>query len=153
MNQQKRKEPTASGRLFLAFKMIGKEKESCKGLKTRAKSVFKRYMLLIAIGIAYMVFCRTTGLSLSCPFHALTGLDCPGCGITRLFLSFAEGDLTGAFLANEALFICGPFLLAMLFFQDLHWIFYSEKKELPRSFVCFLLIVFALFTIWRNFFK
>jgi hypothetical protein len=32
-----------------------------------------------------------------CPFHALTGLPCPGCGATRAVLALARGDIAGAF--------------------------------------------------------
>lgn len=32
-----------------------------------------------------------------CPVHALTGHDCPGCGMTRAILALARGDLAGSF--------------------------------------------------------
>jgi len=32
----------------------------------------------------------------SCPFRALTGIPCPGCGMTRSFLALTNGDLAGA---------------------------------------------------------
>jgi hypothetical protein len=31
-----------------------------------------------------------------CLFHAVTDIDCPGCGMTRAFLRLAQGDLAGA---------------------------------------------------------
>lgn len=31
-----------------------------------------------------------------CVFHRLTGMDCPGCGMTRAFLALAHGDVAGA---------------------------------------------------------
>ena len=33
----------------------------------------------------------------ACPFHALTGLPCPGCGTTRAALALARGDVFSAF--------------------------------------------------------
>ena len=32
-----------------------------------------------------------------CPFHALTGVPCPGCGTTRAALALARGDVPAAF--------------------------------------------------------
>jgi hypothetical protein len=32
----------------------------------------------------------------ACPFHAFTGLPCPGCGTTRAVLALARGDVAGA---------------------------------------------------------
>lgn len=31
-----------------------------------------------------------------CPMKALTGWDCPGCGLTRSFVAFAHGDVAGS---------------------------------------------------------
>lgn len=158
MNDTKRKKPSAFGRFLFTAKDIASHSEAderrlATERQIRVKVVFKRYILLLAAGFSYLFFCRTTGLSLPCPFHAATGLDCPGCGITRLMLALSEGDLAGAFHANEAIFILGPILCIFLLRDDLHWILQGERKEPPRPFVLFLLIAFAVFTIWRNFLR
>jgi hypothetical protein len=31
---------------------------------------------------------------IACPFKALTGIDCPGCGFQRSFISLVQGDLS-----------------------------------------------------------
>jgi hypothetical protein len=49
-----------------------------------------------------------------CPFRALTGLPCPGCGMTRAFCSLGHGDLSGAFGYNAL----APFVFAAAL---LHW--------------------------------
>jgi hypothetical protein len=36
----------------------------------------------------------------ACPFYAMTGLWCPGCGLTRAAHSLFRGDLAGAFGFN-----------------------------------------------------
>ena len=39
-----------------------------------------------------------------CPFKALTGLPCPGCGITHAFLALGRLDFAGAWAANPLVF-------------------------------------------------
>jgi Protein of unknown function (DUF2752) len=48
-----------------------------------------------------------------CMFKRMTGMGCPGCGMTRCFISLAHGDLRAAWRYNPA----GPLLFAMLAFQ------------------------------------
>ena len=43
-----------------------------------------------------------------CPFRALTGLPCPGCGLTRSWVHLMHGDVSGAFTYN----VFGPLTLA-----------------------------------------
>ena len=40
-----------------------------------------------------------------CPFKALTGLQCPGCGGTRALHALLHGDVAGAFALNPMLFV------------------------------------------------
>jgi hypothetical protein len=43
-----------------------------------------------------------------CPFRAVTGLPCPGCGMTRAFCSIGHGDFASAFGFNPL----APFVFA-----------------------------------------
>ncbi len=43
-----------------------------------------------------------------CPFRAVTGLPCPGCGMTRAFCAMGHGDVAGAFGFNAL----APFVFA-----------------------------------------
>jgi hypothetical protein len=56
-----------------------------------------------------------------CPFHYLTGFDCPGCGITRSLVSFFVGDPVLSFYFHPF----GPLIgLGVLYF-----VVCSFKKE------------------------
>ena len=46
------------------------------------------------IGAVYLAFFL---LGVGCPIKFATGISCPGCGITRAFMSLAVGDFAAAF--------------------------------------------------------
>lgn len=48
-----------------------------------------------------------------CVFHVLTGLYCPGCGMTRALHALAHGDPASAFAMNPLLVLSLPLLLWM----------------------------------------
>ena len=48
-----------------------------------------------------------------CTMRRLTGLNCPGCGLTRSFIALAHGDLRSAWSYNAA----GAFWFAAIAFQ------------------------------------
>ena len=42
----------------------------------------------------------TAGFFPQCPLHSLSGLSCPGCGLTRAFHAFFHGDILTALQFN-----------------------------------------------------
>ncbi len=50
-----------------------------------------------------------------CPFRALTGFTCPGCGSTRGMHQLLHGNFLAAFEFNPLLLLALPFLLYALF--------------------------------------
>ena len=49
----------------------------------------------------------------ACFFYRTTGLDCPGCGLTRSFISFGHGDLAASWRFNPA----GPIMFLIMVAQ------------------------------------
>lgn len=49
-------------------------------------------------------------LGIPCIFYKITGLKCPGCGITRMLLSIWKLDFRSAYEANQMIFILQPVL-------------------------------------------
>jgi len=62
-----------------------------------------------------------------CPFHAITGLFCPGCGITRALHALVHFDLVRA-LAMNALVVLSLPLLAVMAVQG-----FTQRALLPKS--------------------
>lgn len=53
-------------------------------------------LILAAIPLVFLVLEDTTPFHWVCPFHALTNLPCPGCGMTRALISLAHLDVVEA---------------------------------------------------------
>lgn len=59
-----------------------------------------------------------------CPFYAITGVPCPGCGLTRAGISLLQLDFAGAFALNPAIYLvaltAGFALLSLLLKKTWH---------------------------------
>lgn len=86
-------------------------------MRGRRNKFIKRASLILGIGLAYALFCGITKWYLPCPFHAVTGLYCPGCGVSRMCMSLLRLDLHGAWRANSALLLLAPLLGGLLLKQ------------------------------------
>lgn len=56
---------------------------------------FRQRLTFLAIGA--LVLLAWVLLRLPCPIRALTGIPCPGCGMSRAWLAFVRLDLAAAF--------------------------------------------------------
>ena len=72
--------------------------------------------LTLAVGSTYLFIFEPgkSGLFLVCPFFALTGFACPGCGTTRGLHHLLHGDVIGAFRFNPLMMLMLPILLYAL---------------------------------------
>ncbi len=69
------------------------------------KNILKIYATVFIVGILYYIFIKLTGLSLPCYIYKYTGMCCPACGITRMFLALAKFNIPLAFSSNPIMFI------------------------------------------------
>lgn len=103
------------------------------------------FALLIS-GILYLkVISPTFNIHIPCIFNKITGLDCPGCGMTRASLSLLDGDIYQAFRWNMLVFILAP-LLGIYLTLEAKNIFTKQNKIIMGS----MLVLTGLFFILRN---
>lgn len=69
--------------------------------------------MVVLAGILYGVFVKATSFGIPCMFHLITGLKCPGCGVTRMAVALLQLDVAGAFEANPAVLVLSPVFLAV----------------------------------------
>src|SRR6478752_8420222 len=88
-----------------------------------------------------------------CPFYALTGLYCPGCGGLRAVNDLTDGDLVGAASSNLAFVVALPFILVGLAL----WVLgrwqgrsYAPPMSVVRPVAYVSLALLAVFTVLRN---
>ena len=118
---------------------------------SRLKSVGLKYGTILSLALSYIMLCRFVGHGLlPCPFRLLTGLECPGCGSTRMFMALVDGDINGAFAANPALLAALPVLVAIVFYDEWRWVKSAERVSPPPWLTAGLLIYFLIFGIVRN---
>lgn len=94
----------------------------------------------------------TAGFFPACPFHALTGLNCPGCGLTRGFHALLAGDVSTALHFNALLPVY--LLLFLYLFVSLALIFirgrgFEFRAFSPRALYAFLVLTLIFFAV-RN---
>lgn len=94
-----------------------------------------------------------------CPTYTVTGLYCPGCGMTRAGMSIIQGDFASAFSHHpfSLLFAMGwIFFLVLLFIPD------AQRKDISAKFakieekfpiILMLFIVFLFFGLARVIFQ
>jgi len=86
-----------------------------------------------------------------CPFHATTGLYCPGCGSARVLHALAHGDFRAACGNNIFIVVLAPFLLAWAAISLWRALRHNQPPlRAPLGAARILLIAIVAFWIARN---
>lgn len=110
----------------------------------KAKIILKRILfhLLIVAGIGGY-FLLLNFLHISCPFRAVTGIPCPGCGMTRSTLALLTFDIKGFLYYNPMVALLLPAL-----FVAFHYRTRMLKIIPPRVVTVYLIASAALFLLF-----
>ncbi|HIQ61434.1 MAG TPA: DUF2752 domain-containing protein [Candidatus Enterenecus faecium] len=118
----------------------------------RLRRLLTGLLLMVAVGAGYALWVNLTHLSIPCPFHAITGLQCPGCGVTRMCLALLRLDVSGAWKANPVLLLLLPLLGGLLGYRA---VVYVRRGSVPTARWETLVwsgmaVVLLLWGVWRN---
>lgn len=86
-----------------------------------------------------------------CPFHKLTGLNCPGCGSTRAMHEMLHGHILAALRCNALVMLTLPFVMWMVARHLIgRWRGQQRTLEFQTNWLWIFLGVTIVFTVLRN---
>ncbi|PQV64357.1 Protein of unknown function (DUF2752) [Abditibacterium utsteinense] len=85
------------------------------------------------------------GLPSICPFHNLSGLPCPACGLTRAFVCCAHGQLAAAFVYHPL----GPILFGAASFFVGNALLNRPAPRISNRLLIFCAVFFGVFWVLR----
>ena len=104
--------------------------------------------LILVLLLAYTN--STFHIGLVCPLNNMFGIDCPGCGGTRMLVAILHGQFTKAMNYNAFLFVTAIPALMCYLVESIYWIntgrIYKETTILKWVW----LISFFIFGVLRN---
>lgn len=99
----------------------------------------------------YLVDPAQPGHYPTCPFFAITGLDCPGCGTARGLHQLLHGHVAAAMDYNVFLVLLGPLLVAVWLVEVARTAGWRGRVPSAPGFVMKAVpVVIALFWVVRN---
>ena len=101
-------------------------------------------IIFVVIGFCFLLLYLKLGIYIPCLFRKFTGFYCPGCGITRMFLSILQLDFYQAFRYNPLVFML---FVGVILFKILRFNFSKKSKEYASY---FLLVVVIFYGVFRN---
>lgn len=98
-------------------------------LPASAAPVAATVTTLAAATVLHRIDPYSPGHHPTCPFLAITGFFCPGCGALRAAHDLLHGDVVGALARNPAAVLALPYLALAL----ATWVLRSAGRQAPRS--------------------
>ncbi len=122
-------------------------------MKERRNKVLRTFAVLAVAGVLYGLITGWLGFGIHCPVHYFTGFKCPGCGVSRMFISLMKLDFKSAFEANRLLLVTLPVIASLLFVYFFRYIKTGSRKISKAENIIYivLIILFLIFGVVRNF--
>ena len=120
--------------------------------KTRLQKLTIALIAVLLCGLLYFLFVSLTGWGIPCPFRLVTGLKCPGCGITTLLVELFHFNFEAAFWANPLTFCLLPFFVALIVYLCVIYV-RKGSLQLPNwmtGVVIAVVVLYVIFGVVRN---
>lgn len=120
--------------------------------KPRVYRALALWLGLPLLGICYGLLISRIGFGIPCLFRLVTGLKCPGCGMTHMALCLLRGDLSGAFYENPVVLMLLPIGLILAIRLTVRYLRTGNKRltKWENRVVIAMIVLLIGFGIARN---
>ena len=121
-------------------------------MKKRICRLLTRCAIVLLVGLLYYLFVVITTIKIPCFFYVLTGLYCPGCGVTRMSVALLQLDFERAFYYHPVLLCSLPLLGVCFGYQALRYVKTGETKLLwwQNTIIWLVIVALVSFCVYRN---
>ena len=107
---------------------------------------------LLLLGLLYAAFVGATGFGIPCVFRLITGLQCPGCGVSRMCMALLRLDFRAAWRANPAVTALLPLGAAVAADMSVRYVRTGSSRpdKFCNAAMIFMLAVLLVFGVARN---
>lgn len=98
--------------------------------RRRMRQVLLVVLVVTALGIGYALLVRR-GIGIPCLFHTITGLRCPGCGISRALSVLAVGRIDQFLRYNPLAPLIALYIAFVGFFTAKNYVLYATASYHP----------------------
>lgn len=122
-------------------------------MKKRIFNIISTIVLCIFFIYGYLFLYQKYNIGIPCIIHEITGLYCPGCGITRCLFALVQGEFHKAFMYNQLIVLLLPILAIYYTLNTYYYITGKDNimiKKIPNYVYIILLIIVISFGIIRN---
>lgn len=121
-------------------------------MKKRIIKVITVSASLIFAGCAYAFLNVYFGFSIPCMFNKITGLQCPGCGVSRMCISLLKLDFEAAFKYNPVIMCMLPIGFVMVINGIRRYVLTGVNRisESENILMIVMIVVLLIFGIVRN---
>lgn len=107
------------------------------------KNDLKRLAIPIFILIPYFILMQLV-FGTVCPFKAITGINCPGCGLTHSVIYFFMGRFPESFHSNQSVLL---WILSITLFIIDRYIYKLKKNIVYCAFILTAIITIVIYMI------
>ena len=116
--------------------------------KQRALKLIKKAVPLLLLGLAYYILVRLTGHGIPCIIKTITGVHCPGCGISRMFVALIGGDIKAAAGYNLLVLCLLPFGAILGIIKAVSYIKTGEVKTSKAESIGWIIVFVLVVAFW-----